>query len=351
MDGTVWESEIAKRDEIIRQQAEEIAALKQEVAELKALLKERAATKDAKRPTFSQDYSLSRQERQRSRRGRKKSTGRKPTESKQNRVDRTEDVYPPDGSPQGCELARDMKTGTSLILTAKGSDVSMSVMPRTARSTEAGTVYHVLNRGNGQMRIFHKEGDYLAFQRVLAEGLERYPVELFTYCLMPNHWHLVVRPGSDDALGRWLGWVGVTHVRRHREQYRSRGGGHLYRGRFKSFPVAEDEYFLTLCRYVEANALRAGLAERAEQWRWSGLWQRTRNATDLRLGTRPVERPRDWIARVNRGMKEEQLDGVRICVQRGRPLGSATWVQATAERLGLDFTLRSAGRPRKTNNQ
>jgi hypothetical protein len=107
MDGTVWESEIAKRDEIIRQQAEEIAALKQEVADLKALLKERAAAKDAKRPTFSQDYSLSRQERQRSRRGRKKSTGRKPTESKQHRVDRTEDVYPPDGSPQSCELARE----------------------------------------------------------------------------------------------------------------------------------------------------------------------------------------------------------------------------------------------------
>ncbi len=69
-------------------------------------------------------------------------------------------------------------------------------------------VYHVLNRGNGRMRIFHKGGDYEAFQRVLAEGLERYPVEVFTYCLMPNHWHLVVRPGADDALGHgWAGWA------------------------------------------------------------------------------------------------------------------------------------------------
>lgn len=107
MKGTVWEGELAKRDEIICRQAEEIASLKQEVAELKALLKERAAAKDAKRPTFSQDYSLSRQERQRSRGRRKKSTGRKPTESKQHRVDRTEDVYPPDSSPQMCELARE----------------------------------------------------------------------------------------------------------------------------------------------------------------------------------------------------------------------------------------------------
>ena len=82
-----------------------------------------------------------------------------------------------------------------------------------------------------------------------------------------------MRHGKDDSLGRWLGWVGVTHVRRYHEHYHNRGGGHLYQARFKSFPVAEDDYFLTLCRYVEANALRGGIVERAEEWRWSGLWQ------------------------------------------------------------------------------
>jgi len=224
-------------------------------------------------------------------------------------------------------------------------------MPRTARAIEAGTVYHVLNRGNGRMRIFHKDGDYEAFLRVLTEGLQCYAIELFTYCLMPNHWHLVVRPGSDEALGRWLGWVGVTHVRRYHAHYHSRGGGHLYQGRFKSFPVAEDDYFLALCRYVEANALRARLVGRAEDWRWSGLAQRGEDAGDLPLAAWPVERPRDWLARVNRGMKEEQLDGIRTCVQRGRPLGSENWVQRMAARLGLEFTLRSAGRPCKANNQ
>lgn len=147
-------------------------------------------------------------------------------------------------------------------------------MPRTARAAEAGMVYHVLNRGNGRMRLFHKPGDYEAFEQVLAEGLARYPVELFTYAIMPNHWHLVVRPTSDGALGRWMGWIGVTHVRRHHEHYHRRGGGHLYQGRFKSFPVAEDEYFLTLCRYVEANPLRARLVERADAWPWSGLARR-----------------------------------------------------------------------------
>ena len=218
-------------------------------------------------------------------------------------------------------------------------------MPRTARATEAGMIYHVLNRGNGRMRIFHKAGDYQAFERVLAEGLERYPVELLTYSLMPNHWHLVVRPRTDSALGRWMGWVGVTHVRRYQEQYHSRGGGHLYQGRFKSFPVSEDEYFLALCRYVEANAVRAGLVERAEEWRWSGLWRRSQRQADgdLRLTAWPLERPRNWLTLVNRGLNDERLEAIRTCVERGRPLGPDAWVGDTAERLGLEFTLRGPG--------
>jgi putative transposase len=213
-------------------------------------------------------------------------------------------------------------------------------------------VYHVLNRGNGRMRLFHKEDDYDAFERVLVEGLKRHPVDLLTYCVMPNHWHLVVRPRTDVALGRLMGWVGVTHVRRHYEHYHRRGAGHLYQGRYKSFPVAEDDYFLTLCRYVEANALRAKLVERAEQWRWSGLWRRRRGSKDLLLSPWPVERPRNWTTLVNAGLSSEELRGVRDCVGRGRPLGPGQWVQATAARLGLEFTLRDPGRPRRIpNNQ
>ena len=126
-------------------------------------------------------------------------------------------------------------------------------MPRTARVAPGGYVFHVLNRGNGRMNLFHKDADFFAFERILAEGIKRYPVDLLSYCLMTNHWHLVLRPRADDGLGRLMGWVCVTHVRRHHEHYHSRGGGHLYQGRFKSFPVQEDRHFLMLCRYVEAN--------------------------------------------------------------------------------------------------
>ncbi|MFO0890020.1 MAG: transposase [Isosphaeraceae bacterium] len=208
-------------------------------------------------------------------------------------------------------------------------------------------IYHVLNRGNGRMRLFHKPEDYSAFERILAQGLGRFPVELLTYCLMPNHWHLVMRPGTDESLGRLMGWVGVTHVRRHQEHYHRRGAGHLYQGRYKSFPVAEDDYFLRLCRYVEANPVRARLVERADQWPWGGLARRCRPGGDLPMSPWPIDRPRNWTDLVNGGLSPEEMKTVRNCVSRGRPLGPDTWVAETASRLDLGFTLRGPGRPRK----
>jgi putative transposase len=220
-------------------------------------------------------------------------------------------------------------------------------MPRTARAIQAGLVYHVLNRGNGRARLFHKDADFAAFERVLAEGLERYPVDLLAYCLMSNHWHLVLRPQRADALGRLMGWVGVTHVRRHHEHHRTRGGGHLYQGRFKSFPVQDDVHFLTMCRYVEANARRAGLVGRAEEWPWGSAFTRGRAGALLALAKWPMPRPRNWMADVNEPQTAAELEALRISVNRGRPFGDETWVKRTAARLGLEFTLRSPGRPRK----
>jgi putative transposase len=220
-------------------------------------------------------------------------------------------------------------------------------MPRTARAAEAGLIYHVINRGNGRMRLFHKDGDFASFEAVLAEGLGRYPVDLLTYCLMDNHWHLVLRPRTDEALGRFMGWVGVTHVPRHHEHYQTRGGGHLYQGRFKSFPVQDDVRFLVLCRYVEANALRAGLVARAEDWAWGGAYARRYRGKTLALSDWPVGRPSNWTTVVNEVIGERELESLRVSVNRGRPWGHEDWVQRTARRLGLLFTLRDPGRPRK----
>lgn len=224
-------------------------------------------------------------------------------------------------------------------------------MPRKGRSIAAGGFYHVLNRGNGRQRLFHKDRDYLAFGRVLAEGLERYRVDLLAWCLMPNHWHLVLRPRDTAALSRLMGWIGVTHVRRHHQHYHTRGGGHLYQGRFKSFPVQDDGHFRTVCRYVEANARRAKLVRRAEQWPWSSLAQPPAPTAESRpwptIAAWPMPRPSDWLERVNEPLSKQEHEALQSSVVRGRPFGQADWIADTAKRLNLTHTLRDPGRPLK----
>jgi putative transposase len=210
-------------------------------------------------------------------------------------------------------------------------------------------VYHVLNRANARRPLFDTDGDYAAFERVLAAARARYPVAVLAYCVMPNHWHLVLRPEHDRALSAFTGWLALTHTQRWHAHRHTAGSGHLYQGRFKSFPVEADQHFLTVCRYVERNALRAGLVGRAEDWRWGSLWRRERGAgedQDL-LTAWPVPVPSDWLAWVNGPQTAAEVEAVRRCVVRGRPFGSDGWSAATAQRLGLQSTLRPLGRPPK----
>jgi len=137
-------------------------------------------------------------------------------------------------------------------------------MPRAPRADEAGGLYHALNRGNARAQIFEKPADYDAFERIVGEGLKLYDLQVFSYQLLPNHWHLVLRPNRDGEMSRFLRWITATHTMRYHAHYHTSGEGHIYQGRFKSFPLQDDGHFLTVCRYVERNALRAGLVARAE---------------------------------------------------------------------------------------
>jgi putative transposase len=209
-------------------------------------------------------------------------------------------------------------------------------------------VYHALNRANARAEIFAKPGDYQAFEKVLSEAVAQAKMRLLAYCLMPNHWHLVVWPREDGDLSTFMQWLTVTHVRRWHAHRQSFGTGHLYQGRFKSFPVQTDWHVLRVCRYVERNALRAELAWRAEDWRWGSLWRRERGDAEAAalLTAWPVDPPRDWIETVNEPQTAAELDAIRICIARGRPFGSESWQKKTAERLGLSSALRAIGRPR-----
>ena len=219
-------------------------------------------------------------------------------------------------------------------------------MPRRPRFASGNYVYHVLNRAVGRDKLFAKEGDYAAFERVLEEAREQVPIRLLAYCVMPNHWHLVVWPKCDGDLSEYMRWLTVTHTQRWHAAHGTSGTGALYQGRFKSFPAQGDEHFYTVCQYVERNALRANLVAQAEAWRWSSLWQIAQARTEVTLHRWPLERPRDWINLVNQPETEAELAALRNAVRRGVPFGAAEWQQRTAKRLGLESTLRSRGRPK-----
>ena len=223
-----------------------------------------------------------------------------------------------------------------------------SRMPRRARAAPGGLVYHVLNRANARARIFRKDADYAAFEKVLAQAHARTPTRILGYCLMPSHWHLLLWPREDGQLSEFMRWLTVTHTQRWHAHHHTSGDGHLYQGRFKSFPIQTDHHYLTVLRYVERNALRAKLVTRAQDWRHSSLTRRARADPDPLLAAGPVDLPRNWVALVNK--PHEQVAAIQNSVQHSAPFGSHAWVARTAARLGLEWTLRPRGRPRKTQD-
>ena len=225
-------------------------------------------------------------------------------------------------------------------------------MPRRARSIVGGYAYHVLNRANGRLRLFKKQADFAAFETLLAEAVERVPLRILGYTLMGNHWHFVVWPkqGRSEEVSEFFRWLTVTHSLRWHAHYGTLGMGHVYQGRFKSFPIEADEHLLAVLRYVERNPLRAKLVQSADQWRWGSLHRRLHGSPEEQslLSAGPVRLGSRWLEHVNRPQSMAELLAIRQSVLRGRPYGCEAWRQKTAQRMDLEFTLRPRGRPRKT---
>ncbi len=206
------------------------------------------------------------------------------------------------------------------------------------------------------MTLFDNPADYNAFEQVLEDTLHARPMRILGYCLMPNHWHLILWPRKTGDLAAFMQRLTITHVRRWLEYRHQVGAGHVYQGRYKSFPVQADEHLYALLRYVERNPLRANLVKRAEQWPWSSLYHRAGfAATDGEhpslLSPLPIDLPSDWAKRVNTPETSQELQTLRMSVNRGRPFGGESWSVRTAAQLGMPATLRSRGRPRKDDGR
>ena len=220
-------------------------------------------------------------------------------------------------------------------------------MPRVSAG---GEVYHVINRSNGRVAIFENDTDYRHFESLLEEGKELIDMRILAYCIMPNHFHLVLYPKGDTDMGEFMRWVTTTHVRQRRVRTESVGYGHLYQGTYKSFPVASDEYLLALIRYVEQNPLRAKLVKKAQDWRWGSLYRREKGTPKQKklLHQLPTELSPNYLEDVNTRFKIEEIDRLRTSVNKGAPYGSDAWVDTMVKKHNMESTLRGPGRPRKS---
>ncbi len=218
-------------------------------------------------------------------------------------------------------------------------------MPRVARGLAGDHIYHVLNRGNGKQEVFHKKGDYAAFIDLMKEAKERNPVKVFAYCLMPNHFHLVMMPEKGEELSRWMQWLMTSHVRRYHRHYGS--SGHIWQGRFKSFIIQKDEHLLTVMRYVEGNPVRAALVKSANEWLWSSHMERLSESDNDLIDDIPMELPANWGSYVDEPLTAKEMELMRESVNRQSPYGQADWRVTISQELGLESTLRPKGRPKK----
>ena len=216
-------------------------------------------------------------------------------------------------------------------------------MPRTARALVGGSCYHVLNRANKKARVFHERADYEQFCALVARAQARLELPILAACMMPNHVHLVVRPHESADLARWMHWTFTTHVRWYHAKYETTG--RVWQGRFKAFIAQEDHHLLTLMRYVERNALRANMVERAEDWEWGSLAWRRMRVPPIALAESPVTLPSYWRHLVNEPQTSVELDALRTCVNRQRPFGANEWVTRQVGDLGLESSITPVGRP------
>lgn len=220
-------------------------------------------------------------------------------------------------------------------------------MARNARVDVGDTVYHVLNRAVGRLRIFTTAEDYRDFLEVLEDAREKTDMRILAFVIMPNHWHLILYPHDDKDMGIFMHQLTNAHTRRVHAKTETTGTGPLYQGRYKSFPIEDDAHLLTVLKYVERNPVRAKLSKRCEEWRWGSAWLRTQpfELQNRFIDDAPVTLPKNHTEWINTNEKEETVEQLRNSVRRGTPYGTDSWVEKMIKKHELISTVRKPGRP------
>ncbi len=213
-------------------------------------------------------------------------------------------------------------------------------MARMPRLVVPGYPHHVTQRGNRRQRTFFTEDDYRYYLALVFESARQAETEIWAYCLMPNHVHLVMVPNTEDGLRATLGEA-HRHYTRH-INYRQGWRGHLWQERFHSFLMDED-YLLATVRYVERNPVAAGLCRHPEEWPWSSARAHLQGIDDSLVTVKPMlDRVPDWNAYLSSNSQQDTAESIRRHNRTGRPLGSAEFIQTLEQQTGKTL---APGRP------
>ena len=223
-------------------------------------------------------------------------------------------------------------------------------MARIARAVAEGMPHHIVQRGNRCQKTFFSDDDYGAYIDLMAQWCRKHDVEVWAYCLMPNHVHLIVVPSKAENLRLAIGEAHRRYTRRI--NFRKGWRGHLWQERFSSY-VMDERYMLACTRYIENNPVRANLAARPEQWKWSSAAAHISGKKDKLVNVLPLLSiiKEDWRRFLAGGLLPKEMADIRKHERTGRPLGSATFMDQIEVKLGRILRPQKPGRkPRQKKN-
>ena len=222
-------------------------------------------------------------------------------------------------------------------------------MPRSLRVNVGGEIYHCLNRAVGKQTIFHNNKDYQLFEKILQEVVDIIDVRILAYSIMPNHFHLVLRPENDGDLSEFMKRLTVTHTQRYRFSTETVGQGAVYQGRYKSFIIQDDNHLLTVLRYVERNPLTAQLVKDSLEWKYGSVYKRYKgtNKEKQLLAPWACEESNNYLELLARPLTPKEIERIEQSEKKGMPFGDDEYTLRLVEKYDLQSTLRKKGRPKK----
>ena len=223
-------------------------------------------------------------------------------------------------------------------------------MPRIARMIAVDFPHHVVQAGNNRSKVFSDEKDMLVYLGLLKKYTEKWVCPVLAYCLMPDHVHLLVKPGEDSSLAKTMQGITLCYTQYSNKKYNK--SGRLWESRYYSCIVDKENYLWTVARYIEQNPIRSGIVDKEEEYPYSSARAHITGMADKVLGEEIFgeEGRREYVDFLHSHVSDEEINKIRYSTRSNFPFGNETFVKVIGQSLGINLIKQPRGRPRKKTN-